>query len=141
MVRILYCSQRGNSRERVLLALDRNRQSKRTTSVRDLLQSHAGFGDRSWSTRSYHVSGEDPIRRDENHDHGYYLNSKCQGRLPTAFSGFASKVLISDSAFFPDRHAQIIVRGKNLGVMRCSSSERDRTVWSEAALLDARVEH
>ena len=58
-----------------------------------------------------------PFDETKTNDHGYYLNSKCQGRLPTAFSGFASKMLISDSAFFPDRHAQIIVRGKNLGVM------------------------
>jgi phenylalanyl-tRNA synthetase beta chain len=41
-----------------------------------------------------------PYNENETNDHGYYLNNQCE-----------------DSAFFPDRHAQIIVAGKNLGVI------------------------
>jgi len=39
-----------------------------------------------------------PYNEQRSGDQGYYLNDKCE-----------------DSAFFPDRHAQIIVNGKNLG--------------------------
>lgn len=49
-------------------------------------------------------------------DEGYYLNDKCEGKGEREESQRFSFVF-ADSAFFPDRHAQIIVHGKNLGVI------------------------
>jgi len=41
-----------------------------------------------------------PYNENQSNDNGYYLNNQCE-----------------DSAFFPGRHAQVIVSGKNLGVV------------------------
>ena len=55
-----------------------------------------------------------PYNDKKTNDHGYYLNNQCQGKRRS----YSPRLILPiDSGFFPDRHAQIIVAGQNLGVV------------------------
>lgn len=58
-----------------------------------------------------------PYNENKTNDYGYYLNNQNEGKKSMSLIYRLNSNLFLDSAFFPGHHAQVIVKGENLGVI------------------------